>query len=210
METQAKKTHWERVYSTKSPDQVSWFQSYPDRSLSMIADVASTPSAAIIDIGGGASILADCLLEQGYTNITVLDISCAALAVVQERLAERSGQIHWIEGDISGNHVPLQSYDIWHDRAVFHFLTSQTDRQNYLQSAKQAIKPGGYWIMATFAKDGPEQCSDLPTMRYDADALSAELGDAFTLIRQEQESHITPAGKEQSFLYCCFRRNATI
>jgi ubiquinone/menaquinone biosynthesis C-methylase UbiE len=199
------KDHWENVYKTKATDAVSWYQQYPERSLRLVRETGVPLDAPIIDIGGGASKLVDELLESGYSNLTVLDISAAALAAAQQRLGDRSESVKWIESDITGVSLPKQAFDVWHDRAVFHFLTSAADRKTYIEKVLHAIKPGGHVIIATFAEDGPEKCSGLPVMRYSAEALSAELGEQFKLIKHEKEEHHTPFGTVQSFGYCYFR-----
>jgi ubiquinone/menaquinone biosynthesis C-methylase UbiE len=199
------KDHWENVYKTKATDAVSWYQQYPERSLRLVRETGVPLDAPIIDIGGGASKLVDELLESGYSNLTVLDISAAALAAAQQRLGDRSESVKWIESDITVVSLPKQVFDVWHDRAVFHFLTSAADRKTYIEKVLHAIKPGGHVIIATFAEDGPEKCSGLPVMRYSAEALSAELGEQFKLIKHEKEEHHTPFGTVQSFGYCYFR-----
>jgi ubiquinone/menaquinone biosynthesis C-methylase UbiE len=200
------KDHWENVYTTKSTDAVSWFQEHADNSLRLIQQTGVAPDAAIIDIGGGASTLVDDLLAKGYSNLSVLDLSAAALATAQKRLRNQSNQVKWIIADITNVELPTHAFDVWHDRAVFHFLTSQSDREAYVQAVLHAVKPGGHVIVATFAEDGPTQCSGLPVMRYNKDELHAEFGDAFTLLQHEKESHHTPFGTVQQFTYCYCRK----
>ncbi|HKT98326.1 MAG TPA: class I SAM-dependent methyltransferase [Paraburkholderia sp.] len=200
------KEHWNRVYTTKTSTNVSWFQEHANQSVELIRQAGVEKDAAIIDVGGGASTLVDDLLNDHYSNLTVLDLSDAALSVAQERLASRAREVSWIAGDITQVELPVHAYDVWHDRAVFHFLTSEADRAAYVRAVIRAVKPGGLVIVATFAEDGPDHCSGLPVMRYSADALHAEFGAPFTLLRQEREEHHTPAGATQKFIYCLCRK----
>lgn len=200
------KNHWEKVYGSKPEDEVSWFQEHAEVSLRLIEQSGVTKSANIIDVGGGASTLVDDLLASGYQNLTVLDLSGEALAKARHRLGAKAEKIHWLEADILQVNLPEQSYDIWHDRAVFHFLTAAEDRQKYVQAVLGSVKPGGHVIVATFAEDGPEKCSGLPVMRYSADQLHGEFGAPFDLLRQEREEHHTPAGVIQKFVYCFCRK----
>jgi SAM-dependent methyltransferase len=200
------KTHWENIYATKPSDAVSWFQEHADLSLRLIRDTGIPLSAPIIDIGGGASTLVDDLLLAGYSDISVLDLSAHALAVARRRLGEGASQVHWIEADITKTELPVNAYDVWHDRAVFHFLTAPADRAAYVGNLLRSVKPGGHVIVATFAEDGPLQCSGLPVVRYSADALYAEFGDAFTLLHHQKEAHHTPFGTVQQFVYCYCRK----
>lgn len=203
------KEHWEHVYSTKATDSVSWFQERAEQSLRLIRETGVPLTASIIDVGGGASTLVDGLLQGGYSDITVLDLSGAALAASRSRLGARGQDVRWIEASITEVELPVHAYDVWHDRAVFHFLTSPEDRRKYVETVLRAVKPGGYVIVATFAEDGPTECSGLPVMRYSADELHAEFGAPFTLLRHEKERHHTPAGKTQNFVYCYCRRNTS-
>jgi ubiquinone/menaquinone biosynthesis C-methylase UbiE len=200
------KHHWETVYGTKAPAEVSWFQEHAELSLKLIRDANIPKTAEIIDVGGGASVLVDDLLANGYEHVTVLDISGAALATARTRVGETGEKVRWIESDILGADLPAHSYDVWHDRAVFHFLTTEEDRQAYVEKVLRTVKPGGLVIVATFAEDGPTQCSGLPVMRYSADELHSEFGEPFLLLGHEKESHKTPAGKEQQFVYCLCRK----
>lgn len=200
------KQHWQQVYRTKAIDTVSWFQPQAGTSLRLIRDAALPRSAAIIDVGGGASTLVDGLLSEGYTNLTVLDLAAAALAAARARLGASGDTVRWCEADIVDTELPHDTYDLWHDRAVFHFLTEAAARQAYVRRASAALRSGGRLVVATFAPDGPTQCSGLPIRRYDAAALQAEFGDAFEPLHHEYETHATPAGQRQQFVYCCFRR----
>ncbi|MDR3396902.1 MAG: class I SAM-dependent methyltransferase [Pandoraea sp.] len=202
------KDHWNQVYSTKASTNVSWFQEHASQSVALIAQAEIEKGAEIIDVGGGASTLVDDLLGHGYRHLTVLDLSDAALAVARERLGAGGDSVSWIAGDITRVELPVQKYDVWHDRAVFHFLTSEADRHAYVRAVLRAVKPGGLVIVATFAEDGPEQCSGLPVMRYSPDALHAEFGAPFTLLRKAREEHQTPWGATQKFIYCLCRKEA--
>ena len=185
---------------------MSWFQDHSQQSVELVRRAGVTRDASIIDVGGGASTLVDDLLNEGYARVAVLDLSEAALAVSQSRLGQRAAAVSWLVGDITRVELPRHAYDVWHDRAVFHFLTSQREREAYLQTVLHAVKPGGHVIVATFAEDGPEKCSGLPVMRYSAQGLHAQFGAPFTLLRQESEEHRTPSGTVQKFIYCLCRK----
>jgi 2-polyprenyl-3-methyl-5-hydroxy-6-metoxy-1,4-benzoquinol methylase len=206
IKTHMAKPHWENVYETKDLSQLSWFQTHPTLSLQYIERTGVDHSAHIIDVGGGVSPLVDTLLERGYQNITVLDLSAAALRVIQERLGSQATAVTWLEADITQVELSHSFYDVWHDRAVFHFLTSATDRQNYLAAVKHSVKPGGHVIVATFSIDGPTRCSGLDIVRYDPKSLHQEFGTQFDLVHSTSESHATPFGTEQRFIYCYFRK----
>jgi len=201
-----RKQHWEQVYTTKPSDSVSWFQEHADQSLRLIHKTGLGKEAAIIDVGGGASILVDELAAEGYTDLTVLDLSAAALSVAQQRLGKQADAVHWMEGDITRAEFPIHRFDIWHDRDVFHFLTDPADRNAYVERVMRAVRPGGHVIIATFGEDGPEKCSGLPVMRYKPESLHAEFGEAFLLVQHEKEAHHTPAGSVQQFVYCYCRK----
>lgn len=196
------KEHWEHVYSINSTNGVSWFQEHAEQSLRLIIETGMPLSASIIDVGGGASTLVDDLLKREYSALTVLDLSAKALAATRKRLGLRSDSVQWIEANITNTKLPIHTYDIWHDRAVFHFLTSTQDRHAYVESVLRSVKPGGNVIIATFAEDGPTQCSGLPVMRYSASELHAEFGSQFKLLKHEKEEHLTPFGTFQKFIYC--------
>ncbi len=200
------KQHWENVYETKATDAVSWFQEHAELSLDLIRSTGAGKDAGIIDVGGGASTLVDDLVAEGYSDLTVLDLSAAALKAARRRLGEKENRVRWIVADITTVDLPPRRYDIWHDRAVFHFLTTPEQREAYVRTVFRSVKPGGHVIVATFAEDGPLQCSGLPVMRYRADELHDEFGEAFTLLKHTKESHQTPAGKLQQFVYCYCRR----
>jgi SAM-dependent methyltransferase len=200
-----RKQHWESVYGEKPAQQTSWYQKVPSLSLSMIANTGLDHNAALIDVGGGASLLVDHLLEQGYRDLTVLDISRAALDQACERLGEAAAMVNWIEADVT-SYVADRQFDLWHDRAAFHFLTAKKDRQQYVQVLRNSLAPGGHAIIAAFAPSGPEKCSGLNIVQYDAVKLSDELGPEFVLDEQEEESHVTPANREQVFNFFRLRR----
>lgn len=202
------KSHWENVYATKAATAVSWFQAHADLSLRLIAETGVSTDASIIDVGGGASTLVDDLLARGYTSLSVLDLSAAALNAARTRLGRDAERVRWIEGDITSIVLPAHACDVWHDRAVFHFLTGEAQRRAYVAAVLRSVKPGGHVIVSTFAEDGPLQCSGLPVMRYSADALHAEFGAPFTLLGHAREAHRTPSGKLQSFIYCYCRTRA--
>jgi SAM-dependent methyltransferase len=198
--------HWEGVYSSKSTASVSWFQEHAEVSLRLIRATGVPRTASIIDVGGGASTLVDDLLSQGYTELTVVDLAAAALSAAKARLGELAGRVHWMEADITSVQLPPHGFDVWHDRAVFHFLNTGAERESYLEALRRAVKPGGHVVIATFAEDGPARCSGLPVSRYRADQLQALFGSGFSLLHQEREEHRTPAGAVQKFLYCGFRK----
>ena len=200
--------HWEQVYTTKAATGVSWFQEHAHQSVQLIHQTGVARDAGIIDVGGGASTLVDDLLSDGYSNLAVLDLSEAALSTAKERLGAPASDIAWLVGDITRVELPRHAYAVWHDRAVFHFLTTREEREAYVRAVLRAVKPGGHVIVATFAEDGPEKCSGLPVMRYSADGLHAEFGAPFTLLKQEREEHHTPAGAVQKFVYCLCRKES--
>jgi|SRR5579863_1126135 len=193
--------HWENIYGTKAPDQVSWFRPHLDTSLSLIERAAPEKTARIIDIGGGESTLVDDLLTHGYSNLTVLDISQTAIDVTKARLGALADRVEWLVADVAAAQLPPRS-DIWHDRAVFHFLTSAADREAYIKAVGMSVKSGGYVIVSTFGPEGPATCSGLPVQRYDADSLHGQFGRRYRLIDSLRELHQTPFGTTQQFLYC--------
>lgn len=203
--SEARKEHWEDIYRAKRPDEVSWFQDAPEMSLRLITEAGLLKDAKIIDVGGGASRLVDALLAAGFVQPTVLDISAQALEHSKRRLAS-SAPVRWIEADITA-FAPPETYDLWHDRAVFHFMTDEADRRKYIDCVGKALKPGGFLILATFALDGPEKCSGLPVRRYDAASLLNALGPEYSMIREADERHRTPWDTEQHFIYFMLRRN---
>lgn len=198
--------HWENVYQTKPTDAVSWFQPHADKSLSLIDSCKLSTRDAIVDVGAGASTLVDDLLTRGYSNITLLDISKTALDVTKNRLGEKAISIDWLVADITQTKLPLNRYTLWHDRAVFHFLTQPEERAAYKHNLLSALKPDGFLLIATFADDGPEKCSNLNIVRYSTESLAAEFNDNFELLVSEREMHQTPFNSTQSFIYCLMRR----
>lgn len=202
------KEHWEQVYTSKATNAVSWFQEHAELSLRLIRSTGVPHAGAILDVGGGASTLVDDLLAEGYRNLTVLDLSGEALRAARQRVGSRAEKVQWLEADITEAVLPPAAYDVWHDRAVFHFLTAPEARAAYVRQVLHAVKPGGYVIVATFAEDGPTQCSGLPVMRYDADGLHSEFGTPFSLLHHEKEAHHTPFGTVQQFVYCYCRKGA--
>jgi len=193
--------HWQNVYQSRNEDEVSWFQSWPIYSLELIDRVGC---GVVIDVGGGASRLAEALLERGV-RLTILDIAEAALDKSRARLGEQADAVEWVAADIT-KWRPEASCDLWHDRALFHFLIEPAERGAYAETMAAAVEPGGHAVIATFAPDGPERCSGLPVCRYDANALALEFAPHFQLIDEVREAHVTPAGKLQSFQYCLLRR----
>ena len=199
------KTHWEKVYATKTPDAVSWYRRHLDRSLALIERAVPERSALIIDVGGGESTLVDDLLLRGYANITVLDISQGAIDVTRSRLGSAADQVRWIAADITEIELEPRAYDLWHDRAVFHFLTAPEQRTAYVRQVARSVKPGGHVIVSAFGPEGPTRCSGLEVVRYDAESLHREFGVRFGLVESSTEMHRTPFETTQQFLYCYCR-----
>lgn len=200
------KSHWERVYQTKRADQVSWYRPHLDVSLELITRTASSRDARIIDVGGGDATLVDDLAAAGYGNVDVLDLSETALDVARDRLGNVGHSVGWLRGDVTTYPFEANVYDLSHDRAVFHFLTEQVQRQAYVKQVTHAVKPGGHVIVATFGPEGPTQCSGLDIVRYDATSLHDQFGEGFHLMNHQMEEHTTPAGRTQQFVYCLCRR----
>lgn len=201
------KPHWENVYETKSAHEVSWYRPRLDVSLQLIDSVLTDPGSAIIDIGGGESTLVDDLIRSGRSDVTVLDISQAALDATKARLGASADSVSWIAADITTVDLGFGRYDLWHDRAVFHFLTRPEDRDAYIQRVRQAVKPQGYIVVATFGPDGPLKCSGLDIVRYDSNSLVVAFGDGFDLLDTTTEIHKTPWDSEQEFVYCLMRKS---
>jgi len=200
-----RKLHWEKVYTTKVPTDVSWFQGDPTVSLELIGSTGVSHTQKIIDVGGGTSVLVDKLVGEGFKDLTVLDISSAALDYAKERLGNRSTNVTWIESDIT-EFESTQKYDLWHDRAVFHFLTDQEDRRKYIRAMKESINSGGHVIIAAFSLEGPPKCSGLNVERYSPEKIKNKLGDSFEFVKSVDEVHVTPWSAEQKFTYCYFRK----
>jgi len=205
MVTLDRKAHWERVYSTKGEAEVSWYQDEPRLSLELIRAVVPATGGRIIDVGGGTSVLVDRLLKLPFEAIAVLDISETALGKARLRLGERARRVRWLSADVT-DVDDLGTFDIWHDRAVFHFLTDVSDRKRYVELARRTVPEGGHLIVASFADDGPKRCSNLDVCRYNAESMAAELGEGFSLVREARETHTTPWGSSQAFFYGVFRR----
>ncbi|WFU73036.1 class I SAM-dependent methyltransferase [Bradyrhizobium sp. CB2312] len=201
-------THWDNVYATKGEAEVSWFQDSPTISLDMIRAAAPDHDAAIIDIGGGASRLVDALLRDGYRDLAVLDLSANALDAAKRRIGAAASTVDWIVADAT-TWRPAKTYDVWHDRAAFHFLTDPHDRAAYVERLRSAVKPEGHVIIATFAPEGPEKCSGLPVQRHDSASLAAELGPEFELVETQCEMHHTPWDSTQAFQFSRFRRRGS-
>lgn len=198
-------THWEKIYREKSPDTVSWYRAHLEASLRLIEQSAPQRDASIIDVGGGESTLVDDLLAHAYRNITVLDVSQTAIDVTKGRLGRAAERVHWATGDITKADLAPAVYDVWHDRAVFHFLTTMEQRVAYVRQVRHAVKAGGHVLVSTFGPEGPTKCSGLEVVRYNAEALHAEFGVRFHLVDSFKELHQTPFGATQQFLYCLCR-----
>lgn len=199
------KEHWDKIYAEKAPDALSWYSAHLETSLALIARTELSKHASVIDVGGGESTLVDDLLDAGYENITVLDISQTAIEASRRRLGSAADRVKWIAGDITQIDLEPLVYDLWHDRAVFHFLVTQSDRAAYVRQVLRAVKPGGHIIIGTFGPEGPKRCSGLEAVRYDADSLHNEFGRRFHLKESSTVLHSTPFGAVQQFLYCYCR-----
>lgn len=198
------RAHWDKIYGAKT-DTLSWYRPHLETSLALIERAAGGRSASIVDVGGGASTLVDDLLARGYRNLTVLDISPTALEVTKRRLGSAAEGVRWLLADVTQADLPEHCYDVWHDRAVFHFLTAAEDRVGYVQRVVRSVKPGGHVIVSTFGPEGPVKCSGLDVVRYDAQALHDQFGARFRLVEHNKELHRTPSGGIQQFLYCYCR-----
>ncbi len=196
--------HWQKVYTTKAVNQVGWYRPHLDTSLALIKELPLPKNAAIIDVGGGASTLVDDLLQEGFQNITVLDIAPAAIETAKQRLKEKSLQVRWLVADVLSVSLPEHYYHLWHDRAVLHFFTEKSQQQRYLSQLKRALKIGGYCIIGVFSLEAPPKCSGLPVQRYSIETLQTLLGKDFSLIRSATEDHYTPSGTYQPYVYGCF------
>jgi SAM-dependent methyltransferase len=197
--------HWDQIYDTRPVTELSWYQSRPETSLRLIEEAASGPSAAVVDVGSGASELVDELLARGFTDLTLVDVSRRALEHVRERLGDEARRVSFVNQDLL-TWIPERRYDVWHDRAVFHFLTERDDRDRYIEIVTDAIPVGGSVILGTFAQDGPTTCSGLPVCRYSADDLADLLGPSFSVVGHERQEHMTPGGAAQSFTWVVLRR----
>jgi SAM-dependent methyltransferase len=202
----SRRDHWDRVYSTKGAEDVSWFRPHLDRSLAFVDAAALDLSAPVIDIGGGASTFVDDLLARGHSDLTVLDLSSAALEAARTRIGSRSSDVTWVCADVTSAPLPVDHFQFWHDRAVFHFLTDERDRRLYVDSVRRSVRRGGHIVIATFGPHGPEKCSNLDVVRFTPASLHAEFGSDFNKVADAIESHKTPWGTEQEFVYCYCRR----
>ncbi len=200
------KQHWEDVYSTKAHDQVSWYRDHLENSLQMIVNTGVEKDAAIIDVGGGSSTLVDDLLVNGFVDVSVLDISGIAIEKSKARLGLQAEKVNWLEADITEVVLPKSHFGVWHDRAVFHFLTDAEDRRKYVELVMSSLKVGGHIIVASFGLDGPKKCSGLDVVRYDPESMHDEFGEPFKLINSVSETHETPFGTTQEFIYCYCRK----
>jgi SAM-dependent methyltransferase len=201
------KAHWEAIYTTKRPDEVSWYAAHLHTSIDLIRRAAPDRAMSVIDVGGGESTLVDDLLTAGYQNVHVLDLSSAALAVARSRLGQSAESVEWIRADVTQHIFSSAQFDLWHDRAVFHFLTDAQARDRYVEQVAHAVRPGGHVIVATFGPGGPLSCSGLDVVRYDPEGLHNQFGTRFELIDHRSDLHTTPAGRTQQFVYCLCRVN---
>jgi ubiquinone/menaquinone biosynthesis C-methylase UbiE len=204
------KRHWENVYQTRHPTEVSWYRPHLDTSLELIAEATPNHDAAIVDVGAGESTLVDDLLARGYRNLHALDLSSTALEVARSRLGANADRVEWLCGDVRTFSFEDHEFDVWHDRAVFHFLIAAKDRIAYVRQVARAVKRGGFVIVATFGPEGPEKCSGLDVVRYDSEQLHREFGDAFLLVGHRTELHQTPMGTTQQFTYCYCRTKGRV
>lgn len=205
MSTTNRKQHWEAVYETKAPDQVSWYRPHLDRSLRFLDLASLSLDAEIIDVGGGTSTFVDDLLDRRFTRVTVLDLSAAALQTARLRLGPRAGEVLWLCADVLEAELPPNTFDFWHDRAVFHFLTTEAARARYVEVVRKAVKPGGHVVIATFGPNGPQKCSGLDVSRFTSEGIHAEFGRQFQKVGEDTELHDTPWGSQQEFVYCYCR-----
>lgn len=201
----AGKEHWEAVYGAKPAERVSWYRPHLDESLRFVAASGLGCDATVIDVGGGASTFVDDLLERGFANVTVLDLSETALEAARARMGERAATVRWLVADVTRADFAAHAYDFWHDRAVFHFLTDRDARRRYVETVRRAVRPGGHVVIATFGPRGPDKCSGLEVLRFTPEALHAEFGDDFARVADSTEIHRTPWGSEQEFVYCYCR-----
>jgi SAM-dependent methyltransferase len=200
------KDHWQQVYSTRQTDNLGWYKPHLTTSMSWIKALNLAPEDPVIDVGGGVSTLVDDLLELDYQSVSVLDISDHAISAARQRLAKKAAMVTWLVGDITSIDLPTNYYKLWHDRAVFHFLTEQEQQQKYRHNLLKSLKPGGYLVIGTFAPEAPAICSGLPVQRYSPEQLVKALGEELELMRHHKELHITPGGVEQMYIYCQFRK----
>ena len=200
--------HWEKVYSSRPPDRLGWYRPHLETPLAWIEALNLRPEDPVIDVGGGASTLVDDLLTRGHVDMTVVDLAESAVRTARSRLGDAAAGVNWLVGDITAIELPRNDYRLWHDRAVFHFLTGAAARQKYRDALLGVLAAGGHFIIGTFTHEAPPRCSGLPVVRYDADGLAGMFGDAFALRRHDYELHVTPGGVEQAYVYCLFQRTA--
>ena len=205
-----KKLHWDKAYAAGSPERLGWYRPHLSASLELIERTGIDKKARFIDVGGGASTLVDDLLDQGFENVTVFDLSVTALSLTRSRLGDRASQVTWLEGDITSAELPPAHYELWHDRAVFHFLTAADDRQSYMEQLKRSLAPGGHVVLGVFSLDAPPRCSGLDVQRYSVELLQREIGTDFALKEHRLEEHVTPGGVRQMYLYCRFRKGLKV
>lgn len=204
----SKLEHWQQVYSNQASDQLGWYTPCLNTSIRWIEDLGLNPASPIIDVGGGAATLVDDLLDKGHSELSVLDLSESALSVVQQRLGKRADSVSWLQGDITRIKLPFEYYGLWHDRAVFHFLVDPRQQQRYRDQLVKALQAEGYFMIGVFDIEGPAQCSGLPVQRYDVEGLQSVFGAEFELIQHQRETHETPSGMNQQYLYCLFRKHS--
>lgn len=209
MEPFDRKRHWEQIYRTKPIHEASWYQPAPETSLAFFRQFNLPPNAKIIDVGGGDSLLVDCLLEQGYQDITVLDISEAAIERAKKRLGDTGGKVKWIVAD-AAHFQPTEQYDFWHDRAAFHFLTDEQEIARYLQTAREWIRPSGVLVIGTFSEQGPKKCSGIEIRQYSEDSMTELLQEFFEKVICITVDHVTPSEAVQEFVFCSFRKLAAV
>ena len=201
----SKREHWEEIYRRKGSEEVSWYRPHLDRSLRFVEEAGLPPTATILDVGGGASTFVDDLLDRGFCNVTVLDLSASAIAEARHRLGPRAATVTWLLGDVTEMKLPEHQFDFWHDRAVFHFLTEPAARDRYVAAVRHALKPNGHIVVATFGVSAPDHCSGLPVVRYSAEGIHDQFGSTFRKVGSDSEIHHTPWGREQEFVYCYCR-----
>lgn len=202
----SRQAHWSRVYATRSPDSVSWYRAHLEVALDLLGRAGLGPQSRVIDVGGGSSTLVDDLLARGVEKVTVLDVAAEALAVSRARVGDRAASVRWIAADVLEVPLPAGGFDLWHDRAVLHFLSSPADTELYTQQASRAIAPGGHAVISGFAPDGPERCSGLPVVRRSPEDIARLMGAGWSLLEQRTELHLTPGGNPQAFAYALLRR----
>ena len=203
-----KKLHWDKAYAVGAPERLGWYRPHLSASLELIERTGIDKKVRLIDVGGGASTLVDDLVDLGFEEVSVFDLSRTAMSLAKSRLGDRASQVTWLEGDITSAELPPAHYDLWHDRAVFHFLTAADDRRSYMQQLKRALSPGGHVVLGVFSLEAQPRCSGLDVQRYSVELLQREIGADFALKEYRLEEHVTPGGVRQMYLYCCFRKGS--